>query len=228
MPKEALKLEPENAQILALIVSLIDFRHTQGKAPFGPDDKQRCAELAYLGLRHANGDPTVMAHCGLALLQTVKDYDLGMAVLQAAVEANPNSLLVAVRAGVGHLLCGSTDRALSCFKRAIELSPSGIEAHYPLTGIAHAHMAAGDYSQALAWAMRSLALNSSYDPTYWMLVASHAHLGQMAEARRFLAMLQALTPGITISKIRLGQAGKDPSRLAAILEGLRIAGLPES
>ncbi len=225
---EALKLEPENAQILALIVSVIGYRSAQGKAQFGADDKERCAALAHQGLRYANGDPTVMAHCGIVLLEVVKDYDLGMAVLQAAVDANPNSLMVVMRAGVGHLLCGSIDRALAYFRRAVELSPSGVEAHYPLTGIAHAHMVTGDYALAQSWAMRSLAHNSSYDPTYWMLVASHAHLGQMAEAQKFLAVLLTLTPQLTVSKIRNGQASKDASRLAAILEGLSKAGLPET
>ena len=42
---------------------------------------QKCAELARRGLQHAAGNPTVMAHCGLALLQSAKEYDLGMAAL---------------------------------------------------------------------------------------------------------------------------------------------------
>jgi TolB-like protein/tetratricopeptide (TPR) repeat protein len=225
--QDALKLEPENALVLAEIVSLIDIRYTQGKPLFGAKDKENCGELTYLALRNANGDSTVMAHCGVTLLQTVKDYDLGMAVMQAAVEANPNSLMVVMRTGVGHLLCGSIERAHAYFQRSVELSPSGVDAHYPLTGIAHAYMVTGDYALARAWALRSLAHNANYDPTYWMLVASHAHLGRIDEARKFLGALQVLTPGLTVSKIRLGQASKDPARLASILEGLRLAGLPE-
>ena len=36
---------------------------------------------------------------------------------------------------------------------------------------------------------------------------------------------RALAPGVTIASIREGQRDKDPSRLAAILEGLRLAGV---
>ena len=36
-----------------------------------------------------------------------------------------------------------------------------------------------------------------------------------------------LLPGITIARIKAGQADKDGTRMAAILEGLRLAGLDE-
>jgi hypothetical protein len=49
----------------------------------------------------------------------------------------------------------------------------------------------------------------------------------MTEARRFVLNLQALAPAVTVASIRAGQPAKDPARVAAILEGLRLAGLPE-
>ena len=127
-----------------------------------------------------------MAHCGLNLLQTGKEYDLGMAVLDSAARANPNNHMVVVLAGIAHLHCGSIEDALAYFHRANRLSPNDPSAHASLTGIAHCHMVRGDYAEALVWAVRSLALNARFDPTYWMLIAANVHLGHMAEARRFL------------------------------------------
>jgi hypothetical protein len=49
----------------------------------------------------------------------------------------------------------------------------------------------------------------------------------MEEAQRHLAALKRRTPDITIERIRAGQAGKYPDRIAAVLDGLRIAGVPE-
>jgi len=60
-----------------------------------------------------------------------------------------------------------------------------------------------------------------------MLVAANAHLGRMDEARRFLGELKRLAPAVTVASIRAGQAAKDSARLAAILDGLRLAGLDE-
>jgi adenylate cyclase len=81
-------------------------------------------------------------------------------------------------------------------------------------------------AEALEHAGRAFARNPNFDPTLWMLIAAHAHLGRMDEARRYLGKLQAMSPGITVARIREGQPAKDPGRVAAVLEGLRMAGLP--
>ena len=55
-----------------------------------------------------------------------------------------------------------------------------------------------------------------------MLIAANAHLGRMAEARHYLDALLRLAPGVTVKRIRDGQPAKDPTRMAAVLEGLRL------
>ena len=86
----------------------------------------------------------------------------------------------------------------------------------------------GDYAEALVWATRALALNPNYDPTLWMLIAANAHLGRMAEAHRFVDDLRKIAPDSTVARIKAGQPAKDPGRVSAILEGLRLAGLDEA
>ena len=120
---EGLELEPDNAMLLAHTAWALDHRSAMGWPPIGPDDRQKCAELARRGLQHGAGNATVMAHCGVALLQSAKEYELGMAVVRSAAEANPNSLLVASLAGIAHLHCGSIEEALAWFHRAVRLSP---------------------------------------------------------------------------------------------------------
>ena len=224
---EALALEPDNPVVLAHAAWAIGHRHTMGWPPIGPDDRQKCAEMARRGLDHAAGDAMVMAQCAMMLLHTAKDYDWGMAVIESAVEANPNSLAVVFRAGIAHLHCGNIEDALAYFHRARRLSPRDPGAHYSLTGIAHAQVILGNYSEALVWAARSRAVNSNFHPTYWMLIAAHAHLGHTGEARRFLHEFREIAPDITIGRIKAGQPAKDPTRLVAILDGLRLAGLEE-
>ena len=136
-------------------------------------------------------------------------------------------MLITAQAGTGQLHCGNVEDALAYFHRAIRLSPDDSDANISMTGIAHAEMVLGNYAEALAWAARSLALNTTFDPTFWMLIAANAHLGRMAEARRFLEALKTFAPDVTIARIRAGQAAKDPGRIEPILEGLRLAGLEE-
>jgi hypothetical protein len=94
-----------------------------------------------------------------------------------------------------------------------------------MTAIAHAHMALGNYADALKAAERSFAVSPNFDSTYWMLIAANALLGRMTEAHRFLQEFRRFSPGVTIASIKRGQPDRYPDRMAAILEGLRLAGL---
>lgn len=40
-------------------------------------------------------------------------------------------------------------------------------------------------------------------------------------------MLEAMNPGITVARVRDGQPARDPARIAPILAGLRLAGVPD-
>jgi tetratricopeptide (TPR) repeat protein len=169
----------------------------------------------------------IMALCGVALIEGPREYDLGLSVVQAAVDANPNYPVVVTGAGVAHLICGDLDEALRLFHRVTHLGPGDPGAHFALCGIAHIHLLRGNHEEALAWAKRAFATNSNFHPTLWLLIAANAHLGRTDAAKIFLERLQEGAPGVTIASIRRGQVDKDPSRLEPVLEGLRLAGLPE-
>jgi TolB-like protein len=224
---KALELEPNNAVLLGHAAWTFAHRIAMGWTATGPDDRAECLELSRRGLEHAAGNPQVMVHCGMALIEACREYDWGMAVVRAAVEANPNNLMIVTAAGVASIHCGGIDDALAYFHRANRLSPFDAFAHIWLCGAAHCHMILAKYADALEWASRALALNTNFDPTYWMLASANAHLGRMDEAKHFLAELQRLAPGISIARIMAGQPAKDTSRMAAVLEGLRLAGMPE-
>ena len=223
--EKALELEPDNALVLANSVRALGHRNAMGWPPIGRDDKGLCAARARRAFELAEGDAAVMAHCGISLVHFAQDYEVGMAMARAAVETNPNNLFVAVEAGIAALHCGTIEEALTWFLRANRLSPRDPRAYFPLTGIAHVHMVLGEYAEALSWATRSLAINANFNATYWMLIAANAHLGRKTEAQRQLEQLKKIAPGVTLARIRAGKPAKDPSRMANILEGLRLAGL---
>ncbi len=224
---EALVLEPDNSIILATMAAYLGFRSVQGHSPVGPDDPALCADLVHRALLHSADDAGVLAYCADALMHLVKDYDWAMSAILSAVEANPYNLEVVWRAGIVNLHCGSVADALAYFHRTIRLSPHDPLAYVSLTGIAHCHMALGDFAAALNWAKKSLTVNPNYVCTYWMLIAANAQLGRMDDARKFLVAFRKLAPAATIASIWAGQPQKDRTRCAAILQGLRLAGLQE-
>ncbi|MBB2819840.1 UNVERIFIED_ORG: TolB-like protein/Tfp pilus assembly protein PilF [Rhizobium esperanzae] len=223
--QQALVIEPENPMILSHAAWALEHRIAMGWPRLGKDDAAECVSLARRGLQHSGGDPRVMAHCGMALVQAGKDYEGGMAVLEAAAAANPNDLFVAACSGTAALHCGDIDRALERLHRALRLGPRDPDARFSLTAIAMAEVIRGNYEAAISYASRSLALNAHFDPTYWMLIAAHAHLGHIKEARQFLHALEAIAPDVTLESILAGQPAKDPQRFAPVLEGLTRAGM---
>ena len=94
-----------------------------------------------------------------------------------------------------------------------------------MTAIAHAHMALGNYEEALKAAERSLAVNPDFDPTYWMLIAANAQLGRMDEARRWLAKFRTLAPGRHDRPHQGGAAGQGSDR--AWRRSSRACGSPD-
>ena len=224
---QAVALEPNYAPFLAGACWALEFRVAMGWPTLTGDDRAACLDLVRRALADPQGDATVLAQCGLTLV-SLRDYDRGMQIVANAVEANPNNQFVLMVAGVVELHCGSLEVSVAHSQRAIRMSPGDPMAHWPMSAIAHAYMALGNYEEALKQAERSLVVNPNFDPTYWMLIAANAQLGRMDEARRWLAKFRVIAPGITIAKIEEGQPAKDPSRMAAIFEGLRLAGLEES
>jgi TolB-like protein len=225
---EGLGREPDDPQLLTLASWALEHRIAMGWLPFGPDDRARCGAFARAALARAGDDATLLARCGVSLLQGAREYDWGMALLRAAVEANPNNVNVLIQAGVGHLHCGDLDAAVSLAHRADLLRAGDLGAHFPLCLLAHVAILRGRHEEALDLAGQALARNPNFDPTLWMLVAASAHLGRMDTARHYLAMLRKLIPGVTVARIRAGQPARDPARIEPVLAGLRLAGLPET
>ncbi|MGE0500035.1 MAG: winged helix-turn-helix domain-containing tetratricopeptide repeat protein [Rhizobiaceae bacterium] len=225
---EALAIEPDNALILANAAWVLEHRNTMGWTSTRPDDAERCLSLARRALANAKGDPRVMTSCGMALLQTGKEYAWGMEVVRAAAAANPNDVQAVSHAGIAVLHCGNLDDAAELMTRAVRLGGNGVAACLPLTGLAHLEVIRGNHEEALGWAARSMAVNPSYDCAYWMMIAANAHLGRMEEARHSLRQLQRIASGVTIARIRAGQPRKYPDRIEPVLEGLRLAGMAET
>ncbi|MDG4885372.1 adenylate/guanylate cyclase domain-containing protein [Mesorhizobium sp. WSM4884] len=223
---EAVALEPHYAPFLTGACLALEFRVAMGWPALTDNDRAACRDLVRRALADPQGDATVLAQCGLTLV-TLREYDRGMQIVANALEANPNSQFVLMTAGIAEFHCGSLQDSLAHSQRAIVMSPGDPTAPWAITNIALVHMALGNYAEALKFAERSMAVNAELDPSYWTLIAANAQLGRMDEARRYLAKFQALAPDVTIASIRAGLPEYDPSRMAAILEGLRLAGLKE-
>jgi TolB-like protein len=228
LASRAVELEPDNAVFLAFAAHVLQQRAIFTWQPLGPDDTARIVDWVERALACAAGNAWVLAVCGAALIHQIKDYERGTAAIREAVRGNPNNMLVLTVAGTICLHCGTIEEALAFSEQALRLCPGDVANPWAPATIAHANMILGNYEEALRWAQRSLTANSNFGPTHWILIAANAQLGRIDNAQRLLKAFLVLEPGATIARIWAGQPQQDPERTRAILEGLRLAGLPES
>lgn len=224
--EEALRLDPDFAAAAAVAGGqyLASYFHQAPGSSLA--DQDRGVELLRRVLPVCGDDASLLSACGLMLCQ-LKDYDRGLELALRAVAENPNDSVALARAGVACLFAGDLGMASDYQLRALSLNPNEYFAHTQLTCMSHIRMAEKQFSEALEWAERSLTGSPSYTPTYWMLVASNAHLGRFDDARLYLNELLKLDPLLTIARLRLGQHARDPWRVEVVFDGLRLAGLSE-
>ena len=227
--EQALAIAPgfARAQVMAGVAYLA--RHTMQLDGADPEHDVAAA-VSYVRAALATGsdDATVMGYAGFILLQLGHYDGEGFALLRRSTEENPNDVMMLTNFGIACLLAGDLDEAESLLQRAGRLNPREMDAHWQLTGIAHIRMAQGRYEEALQLATRSLGISATYDATYWMLIAANAHLGRIPEAREALRNLQRISPQVSLARIRRGQSSRDPHRIEVLLEGMRLAGMPEA
>jgi adenylate cyclase len=226
--EEALAIDGSFAPALAMTSTVYMLRHAMQLPGATPDDAPRAVSFARRALALRTDDPEALAMCGYSLLSCGYLYDEGLAVMRRALSENPNNATALTQAGIGCLLGGDLEEGESYLQRALRLNPNEFGTHWLLTGIAHIRMAQGRFDEAVEVATRSLAVNDGYDATYWMLIAGNALAGRMTEAKRALEGLNAISPGVTLSRVRRGQAARDPKRIDILIEGMRLSGMPES
>jgi tetratricopeptide (TPR) repeat protein len=211
------------------VAAWLDFnRMLLGFSKVEESDLRACEALARRSIAAARGDPEILCRGALILIHIAKDYDQNLALARSAVDDAPNNIDVLTEAAVVELHCGNVEEAIRLAKQAMALSPKDSVRGFPTATIAHANMILGDYEAAIEWASRSVALNPTFVPAYWMLVAGNAHMGRMGAAKEWHGRWLAIQPQANLSHIRRVQPAKDPLRLAAIYEGLALAGIPES
>ncbi len=128
------------------------------------DDHALCREFGYRGLRLGDGDAAALALFGAAIYRG-EDPDHGLAVVNRAVELNPNDLTALVYAGTAGMHWGDVEAAEGHYRRALKLGPADTRQSFVLGGLGRLAMMRGDFAAALEWARRGLPCATAMAPT---------------------------------------------------------------
>ena len=83
-------------------------------------------------------------------------------------------------------------------------------------------------TEGLDWASRAYAVSPSNAVTHSMLAAANAFLGRLGEAARWAEALRKVSPETNFANIRRGhQMMRDQRQVEVVIEGVRLAGMPE-
>lgn len=179
------------------------------------------AEAARLG-RH---DAIALSTAGMAVAYVLGNLDDGLAMVDRALELNPNLAWGWMFGGWIRVWKGDTDVGTEHILRAIRLSPQDTQIFAMRAGIAAAHLFSGRYAQALDWAAAAIRDQPSFVIAYSIAAAAAALDGRPDEGRAYIDRLAAYVPAGTIRDVVRHLPIARPEHREIVVEGLRRAGL---
>ena len=201
------------------------------------DRAQETAEAARLARRAAElgwDDAVALAWGGFALAYVVHDVEAGAALIDRALQLNPNLAEAWHFSGWVRIYLGEPEVAIEHLAYAMRLSPLDPLTFVAQMAIAFAHFFAGRYDDASSWAEKALATSPPglrerpvYHPALLIAAASNSLAGRLEEARNAIARLRQLNPTPHISNLKNQIPLRRPEDLARYTEGLRKAGLTD-
>ena len=162
-----------------------------------------------------------------SVLQRVRKMDPSIANARKAIELSP-TLMAAYGTLISSLaFSGRASEAIEAYRISERLSPRDPDRSQRLMGLMLAQFVAGNYEEAIRAADEHILLQPKWGNTRRWRAASLALLGKLDEARLAIAEYLKMEPHYTISvynRIGMLQRPEDKERL---IEGFRLAGLPE-
>jgi adenylate cyclase len=222
----ALELDPEYSLAMARIGSWRVYQRSRGWIPPAGPQVEEAIRLARQALAAGRDDPRVLEMAGAALAWLANECETGLAAIDQAIALNPNLALAFSHRALLLNKLGRFEEAIVAAERAIRLSPQDPAAYVSYQALAIAHLAVGRYEEGLPWADRAIR-NNAGAVALQLKLSLLGHLGRLDEARECLRLLREINPAPKITPAsRSGWGSAAPA--APVIEGLRLAGVPEA
>jgi TolB-like protein/Flp pilus assembly protein TadD len=168
---------------------------------------------------------------GLVLIWTKRAAE-GIAKCEHALALDRNVARAEGAIGFGKILIGRAEEAEAHVAEALRRSPRDTVAFVWMTHVGLAKNLLGSWEQAVAWCRRAIEANRNYPRAYFQLAVALAQLGRLDEAHSSVTAGIAIHPTFSLSRAHADWTAlsDDPTylgQLGPVLEGLRMAGIPE-
>ena len=220
---EALILDPEFALAKSLLATTYTARN--GATLFNEAVAfDRAYELARDAVALDPEIPQVHASIGLTHMFR-REFDLAEQSFDRAIALDPSFADAYAMRSWSQGYAGKPEKALGGFEIAMRLNPL---APFPyFNAMAETHFTLGNYEKSIEINSEALKRNPSGQRMRLFLAAALALAGRIEDASWEIEELLILEPGLTLASVDQIAPYEDPERLARLIEGLRLAGLPE-
>jgi len=223
--RKATELDPEFASAYGMAAWCHWWRKLNGWTADRSWEISEGIRLARLAVEIGRDDAVALTRGGHALAHLAGDLDGGIALLDRAALLNPNLASAWSLGGFLRVLHGEPEAAIEHLAHAIRLSPLDPELFRMQAGMALAHLFAGRFDAASAWAEKAVGNLPTFLAAVCVAAASHALGGRMDKARQVMQRIRTLDPSLRVSNLKEWLPIQRPEDLAQLANGLRLAGL---
>ncbi|HZQ00163.1 MAG TPA: adenylate/guanylate cyclase domain-containing protein [Reyranella sp.] len=210
-----------------LIARCHALRLTQGWMEQHENDQAEIRWAAQRVSAQGQDDAVALAQVGQAMAYVCLDVEAGRAMIDAALAVNQNLANAwAARAQVSGYY-GEHETTLSQAAMALRLSPLDSERHLAEIQMAWANFFLRRYDEAMSWAQRVLSHRPHAMAAWLALAIAQSQSGRTEEARATMAQVLRVVPDFHVAKARERAPYRRSEDVDLMLEGLRLAGLPE-
>jgi adenylate cyclase len=156
-----------------------------------------------------------------------KRPEAALELFERALLINESSAFAWGMSAATYAYLGSPDQALERLRNAWRLSPFDPLNFVYCTVAGIADFIAGRLDQAVTWLRKARRENPRFRATHRTLTSALAHLGRLDEAGAAAKDLLELEPDFRVSAFASWYPLRRPADLERLVEGLRVAGLPD-
>ncbi|MEE8606902.1 MAG: hypothetical protein V3S55_04815, partial [Nitrospiraceae bacterium] len=172
--------------------------------------------------------PSPETNHSLAFVLTVTgEPERGITAARRAIDLNPNYAEAYAILALALVFYGDLEACLAACQQSARSNPRDARGNHLHNAMGHAYFMLEDYEQAIEVSKKGYHQDPSVYGQTVTLAASYACLGNKAEAKHYIDELLLFIPRMNLRALRKNPMFIRPEHVDKLVEGMRLAGLPE-
>jgi TolB-like protein/Tfp pilus assembly protein PilF len=225
--RRAVALDPLYAQAHAYLAWWYNLATGEGRSGDLAADSGKAALASMTAVELDPNDAFCLAVAGHIQAYLKRNLETAVDMFDRALQVNENSAFAWGVSGSTYCFLGRPDEAMERLRNAWRLSPFDPLNFWFCTVAGLAEFVASRYDQAIGWLRKAQRMNARFVACHRTLTASLALSGDIEAARIAAKDLLSVVPAFRVSVIASTYPLRRPGDLERLVEGLRLAGVPE-